>query len=69
MRKPDRGEPPKSLEISLGQSQFLGQLRELVTARAALIPGARVDWKRNRKGELVMAVICPDPPFASDTKR
>jgi hypothetical protein len=52
------GAPPLH-ELTLGERRFVACPQELTTAQAALVPGARVAWKRNVAGELVIAVIAP----------
>jgi hypothetical protein len=47
------------LDLSLGQRVFLSALQDLVKAREDLIRGARVSYKRNAAGDLVLAVIVP----------
>jgi hypothetical protein len=46
-------------ELILGQRVFLQALRDLVKQREDLVRGARVSYKRNAAGDLVLAVIVP----------
>jgi hypothetical protein len=50
---------PALHELALGERRFVALLQELATAQATLVPGARVAWKRNAAGDLVIAVIVP----------
>jgi hypothetical protein len=50
---------PPVHELTLGERRFVALLQELTTAHVALVPGARVTWKRNASGDLVLAVIVP----------
>ena len=46
-------------DLTLGQRVFLHALQDLVKQREDLIRGARVSYKRNAAGDLVLAVIVP----------
>ena len=53
------GEDIDRQDLTLGQQEFLDALDAAVETKRHLVPGARVVFKPNARGELVYAIIVP----------